>query len=82
MACCQVFTGVAGKKCPDEVMQSGEMCRFGFCDIRWKMKASPCGWRGLDRALFLCDGERIRFSGLYTERKSKYHDELKAGFVS
>ncbi|KAL6793889.1 hypothetical protein J3E68DRAFT_405393 [Trichoderma sp. SZMC 28012] len=30
------FTGVAGKKCPDEVMQSGEMCRFGFCDIRWE----------------------------------------------
>lgn len=55
------FTGVAGKKCPDEVMQSGEMCRSGFCDIRWKMKASPCGWRGLDRALFLCDGGELGF---------------------
>lgn len=28
--------GLRERNAPDEVMQSGEMCRFGFCDIRWE----------------------------------------------
>lgn len=53
-----------------------------LCDIRWEDESIAVQVEGAGQSIVFVRWEGIRFSGLYTERKSKYHDELKAGFVS
>lgn len=55
-----------------------------FWLLRYKMEDESIAVRveGAGQSIVFVRWRGIRFSGLYTERKSKYHDELKAGFVS
>lgn len=53
--------GLRERNAPDEVMQSGEMCRFGFCDIRWEDESIAVRVEGAGQNIVLCDGGGLGF---------------------